>query len=167
MGEFKLLNVGVIKGSNLEEYYQIMMESDGHSYSLELNFQKQTIEESKRGVLKDFMYSLEKFDTANRAVIQSDFLQGGQVQSYVDFSCDRFGKENLAQQLHLDLNAADFMLQLVSGLQLIRIALYPDGEYNTSYYASFDYVLNKEFSNQIIAVKTDDQGHFLSISWER
>ncbi|MBW3519161.1 DUF2004 domain-containing protein [Flavobacterium sp. NKUCC04_CG] len=167
MGEFKLLNVGVIKGDDLEVYYQVMMEFDGQPYSLELNFRKKTIEESKQGKLKNFVFNLEKYEAANREVLEDDFSNNGQVHSYIDFNCNRFGLDALARQFGLDAQASDFKLQLLKHLKLIRVGVYPDGQYHTPYYATFDYVLNGELSYQIIAIKTSDEGAFESLSWER
>ncbi len=167
MGEFKLLNVGVIEGDNLEKYYQVMLDLDGHSYSLELNFRKKTIEESKRGILKNFVYNLEKYEAENKRILNDDFANNGQVHSYIDFNCDRFGLESLAQQFGLDSTADDFKTQLLKHLKLIRIGIYPDGQYHTPYYATFDYVLNGELSYQIIAIKTNESGNFESLFWER
>ncbi|WP_430612729.1 DUF2004 domain-containing protein [Flavobacterium sp. JP2137] len=167
MGEFKLLNVGVIKGSHLEEYYRVMMESNGKKYQLELNFQNKTIEECKRGILKDFMLNLGHFEKANCSALQENFKQGGPVKSYLDFHYDLLGRENLLKQFNINPELPDVKVQLFTQMQLIRIALYPDGKYNMAYYATFDYVLDGDLCDEILSIKTDQFGAIQYIDWER
>jgi hypothetical protein len=55
--------------------------------------------------------------------------------------------------------------QLLNKLRLIKVGLYPD---YTDYYGVFDYSIDIEGEpcNQLLVVKTDNQGRLDHITWE-
>lgn len=82
----------------------------------------------------------------------------------MDFHLDELGDDFLA---HIGIsNSIDKTQQFLNKLYLTRIGLYPDGKYDTSYFAVFDYTVNRELSDQLMVVKTDHQGHLDHLSWE-
>ena len=42
----------------------------------------------------------------------------------------------------------------------------PLEEHDTSYFAVFDYTTNRDLTDQLIVVKTDDHGNLDHLSWE-
>lgn len=51
-------------------------------------------------------------------------------------------------------------------LKLGRIGFYPDGKYGTESFAVFDYIVDRELSNQIIVVNIDKKGNLINLAWE-
>lgn len=166
MKEFKLLNVGVVKGNEVDDYYRVLMESEGQNFELELNFQNSSIEAFKRGVLKDFVDNLDQFESDTKEVLLNDFINGGAVQSYIDFSLSQSADCNLAIRNKFLISETATKQQLAQNLKLARIALYPDGQYDNPYYASFDYIVDGDLSGNVISLKTNEYGQCKQLAWE-
>lgn len=81
-----------------------------------------------------------------------DELEEEELSSIIDFSDKEVSKE----------------LQLLGKLKLIRVGLYPDGKYGADYYGVFDYSIeiDGEPCNQLLVVKTNENGDLDHIAWE-
>lgn len=166
MKEFRLLNLEVVKGNELDDYYRVVMGSEGQNFELELNFQNYSIELFKRGILKDFVGNLDKFESETKEVLLNDFVNGGAVLSYIDFSLSQSGSGNTVVNNKFLVSKTATKKQLAQNLKLARIALYPDGKYDDSYYASFDYVVDGDLSGNVISLKTNEYGQCKQLAWE-
>lgn len=166
MPAYTLPYFGTIHSENLEEYYEVDAEMNGKVVQIDLNFEANTLSLENFERVKSFIENIEKFDQNNHAYIQQNFEgeHDGTVKEYVDFHLDELSDDFL---VHIGIsNSIDKTQQFLNKLYLTRIGLYPDGKYDTSYFAVFDYTVNRELSDQLMVVKTDHQGHLDHLSWE-
>ena len=167
MIEKTLLHFEKIQIENLEEYYNVDIQFNGKEIQIDLNFENKTIDASTFDKIKNFLENIEKFDKQNEDYIKSDFENenGDTVKEYVTFHIEELGDDFL-EQMDISSDETDKVQILLTKLHLRRIGLYPDGKYDTSYFAVFDYSFNPEFTDQLIVVKTDENGNLDHLSWE-
>jgi hypothetical protein len=166
MTEYTLPYFGAINIESLAEYYEVDVEVNEKLVQIDLNFEANTLSLENFERVKSFIENIEKFDQNSHAYIQQNFEgeQDGTVKEYVYFHLDELGDDFLA---HIGIsNSIDKAQQFLNKLYLTRIGLYPDGKYDTSYFAVFDYTTNQELSDQLLVVKTDHQGRLDHLSWE-
>ena len=166
MTEYTLPHFGKLQVENLEEYYNVDIELGGKEIQIDLNFENKTINIEDFDTIKHFIENIENFDKQNQHYIKSDYddENGNTVKEYVTFHIEELGEEFL-EQINLD-NQTDKEQQFLTKLNLTRVGIYPDGKYDTSYFAVFDYTVNKELTDQLIVVKTDNKGNLDHLSWE-
>ena len=166
MSEYTLPHFGTLKLESLEEYYQVDLELNGKAVQVDLNFEANTLDVETFQRVKSFIENIEKFDQKNQDYIQQDFEneREGTVKEYVDFHIEELGDDFL-EKIGIS-NPIDKAQQFLTKLYLTRVGLYPDGKYDTSYFAVFDYTTNRDLTDQLIVVKTDDHGNLDHLSWE-
>ncbi|SFN51705.1 hypothetical protein SAMN05421738_1142 [Algoriella xinjiangensis] len=166
MTEYTLPHFGKLQVENLEEYYNVDIELGGKEIQIDLNFENKTINIEDFDTIKHFIENIENFDKQNQHYIKSDYddENGNTVKEYVTFHIEELGEEFL-EQINID-NQTDKEQQFLTKLNLTRVGIYPDGKYDTSYFAVFDYTVNKELTDQLIVVKTDNKGNLDHLSWE-
>ena len=167
MTDYSLPYFGQINLNALNEYYDAVIDLNDKNVKLDINFDKTTIEKFSMDKIKPFIENIGNFDKQNKSYIDKDFNDenGDTVKEYVTFHVEELGDEFL-EQINIDSNQIDKEQQFLTKLHLTRVGLYPDGKYNTSYFAVFDYTVNKDLTNQLIVVKTDDKGNLDHLSWE-
>lgn len=167
MTEKTLPHFGKLEIENLEEYYNLDIEFNGKEIQIDLNFENKTIDTATFDKIKNFIENIEKFDKQNQDYIKNDFddENGDTVKEYVTFHVEELGDDFL-QQLEISSDILDKEQAFLTKLNLTRVGLYPDGKYDTSYFAVFDYTLNKDLTDQLIVVKTDENGNLDHLSWE-
>ena len=99
----------------------------------------------------------------NKAQIDKDYSENGEVKEFIVFHIEEMEDELLELNISDEINKE---AQFLSKMKLVRIGLYPDGKYGSNYFAVFDYTVSRDLTNQIIAVKTNENGVFDHISWE-
>ncbi|MFB9077949.1 DUF2004 domain-containing protein [Flavobacterium procerum] len=166
MTDYLLPYFGLINPDNLEEDYRISIELKGKEIGIDINFGKTAIERNGMDVIKNFLENIENYDKQNMVFIKHDYddENGDTVKQFVTEHVEDYGDEFL-EELHIDLEG-DKEKQFMAMLHLTRVGLYPDKKYNSSYYAVFDYTVNKDLTDQIIAVKTDENGNLDHLAWE-
>lgn len=166
MKAYTLPYFGSIDSENLEEYYEAAVELNGKLVRIDLNIEEKSLNKQTLDQLNHFLENITKFDLKNYDYIQQDFKneKNGTVREYVDFHIEELGKEFL-KQLNITPQT-DLADQFLAKLYLKRIGLYPDGKYETTYFAAFDYTVHQQLTDQLIVVKTDHQGHLDHLSWE-
>ena len=167
MIEKTLPHFGKLQTENLEEYYNVDTEFKGKEIQIDLNFENKTIDTATFDKIKKFIENIEEFDKQNQSYIKSDFddENGDTVKEYVTFHIEELGDEFL-EQIDISSDDVDKEQTFLTKLDLTRVGLYPDGKYNTSYFAVFDYTINRDLSDQLIVVKTDENGTLDHLSWE-
>ncbi len=166
MTEYTLPHFGKLQNENLEEYYRVGIELNGKNIQIDLNFKNKSIETITFDKIKKFIENIEDFDKQNQDYIKSDFNDenGDTVKEYVKFHIEE-GAEFL-EQIGISTDNTEKEHTFLTKLHLTRVGLYPDGKYNTSCFAVFDYSVNKDLTDQLIVVKTDENGNLINLSWE-
>lgn len=167
MAEYTLPYFGKLQTENLEEYYNVDIEFSGKEIQIDLNFENKTIDIVTFDKLKNFVENITKFDKQNQGYIKSDFddEHGDTIKEYVTFHIEELGDDFLGQ-IDISRDNTDKEQAFLKKLYLTRVGLYPDGKYDTSYFAVFDYSVNKDLTDQLIVVKTDENGNLDHLSWE-
>lgn len=167
MTDYLLPPFGQINLDALNEDYRSQIELNGKYISLDINFAKTSIAKNAMDTIKYFIENINDFDKQNKGYINIDFNDenGKTVKEYVGFHVEELGDEFL-EQIGIDSNEMDKEQQFLTKLHLTRVGLYPDGKYNTSYFAVFDYTVNKDLTDELIVVNTDDKGNLYHLSWE-
>ncbi|MFD2942144.1 DUF2004 domain-containing protein [Flavobacterium notoginsengisoli] len=166
MSNYLLPHFGLIDPENLNEYYSTIIKLKGKEISIDINFDKTAIDKSLMDVIKSFLENIENYDQQNKQFINDDYTakDGDTVRGFVTEHVEGYGDDFLVE-LNIDLNG-DKEKQFMDKLHLVRVGLYPDGKYNASYFAVFDYTVSKELTDQIIAVKTNEKGSLDHLAWE-
>lgn len=166
MTDYLLPYFGLINPDNLNEDYRTSIEWNGREIRMDINFGKTTIDRSAMEVIKHFLENIENYDQQNKTFIDKDYADknGDTVKEFVTEHVEEYGDEFL-EELNIDLEG-DKEKQFMAMLHLTRVGLYPDKKYNSSYYAVFDYTVNKDLTDQIIVVKTDENGNLDHLAWE-
>jgi hypothetical protein len=167
MAEYTLPHFGKLQTKNLEEYYNVDVELIGRKIQIDLNFENKTINTATFDKIKNFIENIGKFDKQNQGYIKNDFddENGDTVKEYVTFHIEELGDEFL-EKIDISSDNTDKEKAFLTKLHLKRVGLYPDGKYNTSYFAVFDYSVNKDLTDQLIVVKTDENGNLDHLCWE-
>jgi len=87
------------------------------------------------------------------------------VREYVTFHVEELGEEFL-EEIGIDSNETEKEQRFLNQLHLTRVGIYPDGKYDTSCFAVFDYSVNRDLTDQLIVVNTDAMGNLDHLSWE-
>ncbi|MDX2067919.1 MAG: DUF2004 domain-containing protein [Haliscomenobacter sp.] len=158
---------GQINLDALNEEYRSEIEFNGKTITLDINFAKTNIEKSAMDTIKFFIENIDTFDRQNKVNINSDFNDenGDTVKEYVTFHIEELGDEFL-EQIDITSDQTDKEQQFLKKLHLTRIGLYPDGKYDASNFAVFDYTVSKDLTDQLIVVNTDEKGNLDHLSWE-
>lgn len=159
----------LINSQELKEYYVTEIDLNGRKTSIDLNFENNSINKEGIETIKTFLDDINKFDKQNKAYISNDFKEGdGETKDYINFYFDDLEQDEISNIIDIhDLSAPKEIL-LLNKLKLNRIGLYPDGKYNTEYYAVFDYSIdiNGKPCEQLLVVKTNEKGKLDHIAWE-
>jgi hypothetical protein len=158
---------GLINLDALNEDYCSNLEFNGKTITIDINFAKTNTEKSAMDSIKFFIENIDNFDRENIGYIQGDFdnVNGHTVKDYVTFHVEALGDEFL-KKIDIASDQDDKGQQFLKKLHLTRVGFYPDGKYDTSYFAVFDYSVGKDLTNQLIVVKTDDKGNLSHLAWE-
>lgn len=165
--KYKLPHFEEIDLTQLNEYYNVEIEQKGHKIGIDLNFEGKKIETQLFDQIKSIIENIESEDLKNRAYITSDFNDenGDTVKEYLEFHI-----EELAEELSGIVNFEDKSNspdeQLMEKLKLGRIGFYPDGKYGSESFVVFDYIVDRELSDQIIVVNIDKNGELINLAWE-
>jgi len=167
MIEKTLPHFGKLHTENLEEYYNVDIEFNGKEIQIDLNFENKKIDTATFDKIKNFIENIGEFNKQNQGYIKADFddENGNTVKEFVTFHIEELGDE-LLEQIDISSNDTDKEQTFLTKLYLTRVGLYPDGKYDTSYFAVFDYSINRDLSDQLIVVKTDENGNLDHLSWE-
>lgn len=167
MTEISLPHFGKLNLDNLEEHYNTDVEHSGRKIQIDLNFEAKKIDAETFNKIKKIIENIETFDKQNKNYITTDFKDetANIVKDYVTFHIEELGDDFL-EQLHIPAHTINKEQNFIQKLNLMRVGLYPDGKYNTSYFAVFDYTVSRDLTDQLIVVKTDENGNLDHLSWE-
>ncbi|WP_207531816.1 DUF2004 domain-containing protein [Desertivirga arenae] len=158
---------GEIDIAALLDYYNVNTTFDNKQVSLDINFLNTSISEGVYQRINAFLDNIREFNNQNKSIIERNFKEGGEVVDYIQFHLEELSEEELASIIdNNDSQSKD--QQILDSLRLVRIGLYPDGKYETSYFAVFDYSIeiDGDLSNQLVVVKTNERGELDHVTWE-
>ena len=167
MTEYLLPPFGQINLESLEEYYSSDIELNGKIIQIDINFANNSIDKTSMDIIKSFIENISNFDKQNKAHIETDFNdeKGDTVKEYVTFHIEELGDEFL-NEIGIDSTDTEKEKLFLNKLHLTRVGLYPDGKYDTSSFVVFDYSVNRDLTDQLIVVNTDEKGNLDYLSWE-
>jgi hypothetical protein len=157
MAEYALPYFGNLQTENLEEYYDVDIELNGNKIQIDLNFENKTIDTLIMDNVKNFIEKFEDFDRLNKRYMLNDYNDedGDTVKFYLEHHLEELDKDELTKLVNFDDTITAPEQQLLSKLKLVRVGLYPDGEYN---FATFDYSIGKDITDQLVVINTDENG---------
>lgn len=159
---------GQIDIASLEEYYRTEIDLNGSQISIDINFQNKSIDDALLQAIKTFLKNINNFNVGNKSAIESDFKASGETYDYISFYLDEFDQDELSTLIGIQNNNTPKEIQLLNKLKLIRLGIYPDGKYGSTYFGTFDYSIDVdgEPCNQLLVVNTDKKGALNYITWE-
>jgi hypothetical protein len=158
-----------INSQELKEYYSIEVDFNETKINIDLNFENSSIDQSSIETIKTFLENIDKFDKQNKSYIENDLREeNGATRDYISFYFDELEQDEISKIIDLDNTNTQKEILLLNELKLNRIGLYPDGKYNTTYYAVFDYSIDidGEPCDQLLVVKTNEKGSLDQITLE-
>lgn len=151
--------------NNPEDYYEGSIELDGREIELDLNIERESIEQSLLEKINAFIEKLGEFDRQNRNFIRQDFDQETSMTAdYLTFYLDELDQEELSEIIDIHDDKHPKELLLLRKLIIARVGLYPDAPY----FATFDYSIeiDDEPCNQLLVVNIKENGALHHITWE-
>jgi len=168
MAKIELPYFGQVDFKQLEDYYSLTTFYNGNTITIDLNFENKKLSEEQALVIKEFLSNISKIDTQKKIEIKNSFENEGEAKDYINFYLDELDVEELKRIIDYDNNNNSYENQLFSKLKLIRVGLYPDGKYDSDYFGVFDYSIeiDGEPCNQLLVIKTNENGDLDNITWE-
>lgn len=166
MKEYSLPYFGELNFTALDEYYDIDIDLNGNTISIDINFENKSSDRNKLDTVKSFLDQINNFDQKNKCYIEEDFQKEGDALDYVNFYFDEFDENELSGIVDFNNEVVVKERQLLNKLKLIRVGIYPD--HNPECYGVFDYSidLDGEPCNELLVVTTDEKGNLDHITWE-
>jgi hypothetical protein len=165
MKNYLLPYFGQINLTSLEEDYYVEIELDGRKLKIDINFDKTSIDELEADNLKCFIENIGKFNQQNRKYIEYDYEDENRypVKDYINAHVNL---EPIAKLIDFNNKEITPEIQLLNKLTIERVGIYPDGKYETTDYAVFDYTIEgnvykdarRTITDQLVVVKTDKNG---------
>ncbi|UIR55075.1 DUF2004 domain-containing protein [Sphingobacterium sp. SRCM116780] len=175
MENYTLAHFGAIVTENLNEYYRVTIDFNGGKLNLDLNFRNKEIDIPTLAKVETFLNGMDAFDKSNlNQIINNYDEKNSLVREYIDFHLEELPKNQLEQLIDVKNQKVSPEKQMLGKLKLERIGLYPDGAYNTESFAVFDYTFEgniyvdgrRTITDQIIVLKTSENGAFNDMTWE-
>lgn len=135
--------------------------------SVGVDFNVDGDEMTKQGFdrVKQFVEQADAFESSARKAIKADFASDpdGSSALYLSHHAENLDAEERLKYFGSKDTAALGVEHLLSSLHLQRIGLYPDSE---DYVAVFDYSLDPDTTQYILAVEFDSSGRVVGISMD-
>ena len=114
------------------------------------------------GANDEYISKLSIYKEKIEEKLNEDFDDWGLTKEWIDWHIEGFDKkdiEKLTEGVDKNLPIDE---KLFSVINLERVGIYPEYED----YAIWDFMLDNEFSDQILVVVTDNKGEIVDITWE-
>jgi len=165
MTNIKMPHFGHIDSDSLEEFYDVDIPFAETEIQIDLNFDNKIIDLERLEAAKQFIENIRIHDLNNLKYIESNYIdkEGGTIKFYLEHHLEELGDEELSTLIDLNSKSTDHEKQLLKKLHLIRVGLYPDSE---NKFATFDYSIGKELTDQLLVIVTDKNGNIDHITIE-
>jgi hypothetical protein len=115
--------------------------------------------------VKPFIADAARFDEIAREALRQEHHERpeGTVETYLSHHAEELGEKDLARIFGVD-DPDDLTIgHLIDALQLKRIGLYPESD---DYVAVFDFTIDEEATDYVLAVEFDPDGEVFGISMD-
>lgn len=166
MTKFTIPNVGALEfPTGTDGYWEFALEFAGRAVRFDFNVEDGAMTEALLEKVQSFVVDVARFDSVARSAIRSDYSNDpeGSSRLYLSHHAEEFSDEEMEQYFGSKNVASLGIDQLLDAIHLNRIGLYPDAE---DYVAVFDYTIDADATNYILAVEFDASGQALGISMD-
>lgn len=148
---------------DINEDYQ---ETDIHlgNLDIQLDLNLEVVLGKKDWILEydEYVSKLSIYKEKIEKKLNEDFDDWGLTKEWIDWHIEGFDKECLEKLTEgVDKNLP-LDEKLLRAINLVRVGIYPGYED----YAIWDFMLDREFSDEILVVVTDNKGEIVDITWE-
>ena len=130
---------------------------------LDLNFENSSIDEKNLRQTANLLENLKESIDKVKGFINEDFQTGDAVDEYITFHLEELFEEDLDELLKDTDKTLSQREQFFSLLHLERIGFYPECE---NHHTVFDFVVNRDFSDNLLVVKLKENGELDHITME-
>lgn len=165
MATYMLPHFGELNLKNLEDYYDVTIDLNGREMEIDLNFENTEISANRMDIVKRFIENLSTYDKQNKVYIEKDYADedNDTVRTYVEHHLEEIGKEGLVGIIDFNNEKISPEIQLMQGLQLVRLGLYPDSE---DQFATFDYSIGQELTQYLVVINITEKGELEYMTME-
>lgn len=145
-------------------YWEFNLPLRGSEVPVDINvdgdeFTKPMLEE-----IKGFIADVVRFDDLSREALRQEHAKPeGTVDTYLSHHAEELGEKDLARIFGVDDPDELTIDHLLDALRLKRIGLYPG---SGDYIAVFDYTIDEEATDYLLAVEFDRDGNVFGISMD-
>ena len=145
--------------------WDFTLEFAGHTVPFDVNVDGCEMTQSLLDKVQFFVADAGRFEAIARSAIQADYADDpeGASSLYLSHHAEEFGDEENIKYFGSKDVATLGGAQLLKAIHLKRIGLYPDSE---DYVAVFDYMIDEDASDYILAVEFDESGTVVGISMD-
>lgn len=166
MVQFTLPTVGDLKFPNTTDgYWEFPLKFSDRDVAFDVNVEDGEMTETLFERVKSFVVDAGGFDATARSAIRADFAGDpeGSSSLYLSHHADEFSGEERAQHFG-SRDAKNLGVdQLLEAIHLKRIGLYPDSD---DYVAVFDYTIDENATDYVLAVEFDETGAVIGVSMD-
>ncbi len=168
MATFELPYFGNIRMDSVDECYFEEVKFGERTIYIDVNFMKSETDALTLESVKDFILKISQLNELNAEHYKSDFANGGETVNFILFYIEELPEEQLMELIDTSKSIDNQKLELLNKLELRRVGLYPDLEPRTELFGVFDYSIkiDGEYCDQLLVVKTDENGEIDHIAWE-
>ena len=165
MATINLPHFGHLDPQVLDQYYDVEISFGGREIMIDLNFIDNSIDIKLMETVKGFLENLRIYDLNNKRYIENDFNDedGDTVMLYLKKHLHELGNAELSGLINTGTKSIEHEKQLLKKLQLVRVGIYPATE---NPFAVFDYSIGKAYTDDVIAINTDENGNLNYMSVE-
>lgn len=154
---------GDVDIESLQNCYRIEIDFNGRKLDLDLNFESSSLDKDKLNLIIKILENLKEWSEKTKEFIKKEFQTGSEVDDYIEFHLEELFEEDLEKLLKTADKEITQKEQLLSVLKLERIGFYPE---DTRHYAIFDFVTDREISDNLLVVKLNEKGELDLITME-
>ncbi|HCO68121.1 MAG TPA: hypothetical protein DIT04_10265 [Dysgonomonas sp.] len=151
----------IIDWDDLEDYYETEVDFQGHEVSIDLNLD----DEPEKTWAEDyaaFMNNMEQYHDSIRKMIKGYYNEDGLVKEFFTFHFEEADNEDARAELAASDKTLSDEDQKLSLLKLRRLGFY----FAEDNFATWDFMFNPDYTDQILVVITDKKGEVLDMTWE-
>jgi hypothetical protein len=166
MASFDLSPIGRVDfPNNADGCWEFSLSRADRSVLVDFNVDGDEMTKQGFDLVKQFVEQADAFESAARKAIEADFSSDPDSSSalYLSHHAEYLDDEERLEYFGTKDTGALGVEHLLSSLHLRRIGLYPDSE---DYVAIFDYSLDPDATQYILAVEFDSSGRVVGISME-
>ena len=166
MPSFELKPIGRVDfPSNDDNYWDFSLPHADRSIEVDFNLEEGEMTKPRFDSVKKFVESAYSFESAARKAIEQDFAEDPESSSatYLSHHAEELSDEERLKYFGSKDASTLKVEHLLRSLHLQRIGLYPDSE---DYVAVFDFSLDPNATQYILAVEFDASGEVVGVSME-